>query len=117
MILKRKCVCNEINYQLSCFLFIQDINECKRKLDNCDANADCSNTVGNFTCTCKDGYEGDGVSCTGKYNLYYICAFSFDSLVNTCLANISCPSTEIKMKKLNSHYLSFWYYRISYTIK
>lgn len=38
-----------------------DINECDRDLDNCDINAECSNTVGSFNCTCNMGYTGTGV--------------------------------------------------------
>ena len=32
---------------------------------NCDINAVCTNTEGGFTCECKEGWSGDGVSCTG----------------------------------------------------
>ena len=45
-----------------------DIDECTDDADNCDAYATCTNTVGNFTCTCNPGYEGDGITCDGKYN-------------------------------------------------
>ena len=31
--------------------------------NDCDANADCTNTVGSFECACKDGFSGDGVQC------------------------------------------------------
>ncbi len=46
---------------------LSDINECTSVGHNCDANADCENTYGSFTCTCIEGYSGDGVSCDGKY--------------------------------------------------
>ena len=37
---------------------------------NCDANEkDCNNTEGSFNCTCKPGYSGNGVHCTGNYIL------------------------------------------------
>ena len=40
-----------------------DIDEC---LSNpCDANADCKNTIGSFTCKCRNGFNGDGLTCTG----------------------------------------------------
>ena len=32
----------------------------------CHANAQCSNTVGSFTCGCNSGYQGSGFLCTGK---------------------------------------------------
>ena len=34
---------------------------------NCDANADCTNQVGTFNCSCKSGFNGDGNTgnCTG----------------------------------------------------
>ena len=42
-----------------------DIDECSGNTDNCHAQATCTNTIGNFTCACNEGYEGDGVTCTG----------------------------------------------------
>ena len=38
-----------------------DINECSDKLPPCLTNAICENTPGNFTCTCPEGYGGDGL--------------------------------------------------------
>ena len=41
-----------------------DIDECDANTDNCDRNAECVNTDGKYTCTCKRGYRGDGYKCT-----------------------------------------------------
>ena len=44
-----------------------DINECTKKTHNCHKDADCTNTVGSFTCACKKGYSGDGRNCKGMF--------------------------------------------------
>ena len=50
-----------------------DIDECETGSDNCDVDATCTNTAGNFTCNCNQGYRGDGVSCDGGLvSLLYI---------------------------------------------
>ena len=53
-----------------------DINECSNNTDDCDVNADCSDTDGSFTCTCREGYSGNGTFCASmillvqSYSLY-----------------------------------------------
>ena len=47
--------------------FFKDINECTGT-PICDTNADCADTPGSFTCTCNQGYTGDGFTCTSKWN-------------------------------------------------
>lgn len=49
------------------YTFFSDIDECSLKTDNCDSNAVCANTEGNFTCSCKTGFSGDGHFCAGLY--------------------------------------------------
>ena len=43
---------------------IADIDECAEGTNNCDCNANCNNTVGSFTCTCRSGFTGDGFLCS-----------------------------------------------------
>ena len=48
-------------------LFMADIDECASPGDNnCSTNATCTNTPGGFTCTCNQGYTGDGTTCEGE---------------------------------------------------
>ena len=45
-----------------------DINECDNDtLNECHVNANCNNTVGNYSCECEQGFTGDGINCQGMY--------------------------------------------------
>ena len=49
-----------LNLQLSIqfySLIRADFDECQLDLDNCDENADCMDTIGNYTCSCHFGYS------------------------------------------------------------
>ena len=48
-----------------CFLVYSDTDECSSDVDNCHNDANCTNTPGSFTCTCREGYTGNGTSCLG----------------------------------------------------
>ena len=43
---------------------ITTAGECPEGENPCDPNATCENIVGGFTCTCNDGFVGDGTTCT-----------------------------------------------------
>lgn len=45
-----------------------DIDECSADSSPCDENADCINTKGSYTCSCKQGFDGDGTTCKGMLN-------------------------------------------------
>jgi len=61
-----------LRYTRTCLTSVQeiiydiDIDECNEETDDCSTAADCTNTVESYTCTCRDGYTGDGYSCEGK---------------------------------------------------
>ena len=50
-------------------LMLLDIDECSNGSHDCDVNANCTNTNGSHSCTCKEGYTGKGESCRGKIRL------------------------------------------------
>ena len=57
-------------YASVCAVLHVDINECgSDDSNNCDENAQCSNTDGSYTCACNPGYTGDGVICASKWQL------------------------------------------------
>ena len=70
-----------------------DIDEC---LSNpCSMNADCQNTDGSFTCTCKDGYFGTGIICDGNLNFYTFLSrrffsFSFRKVSKASILESQC---------------------------
>jgi len=40
--------------------------KCASNNGNCSSLAVCTDTAGDVTCTCPDGYTGDGYNCSGK---------------------------------------------------
>ena len=55
------------------------------ELNDCHIYATCANTVGSFTCTCKDGFAGNGSTCTDIDE----CQLEQD---NNCHANATCAN-------------------------
>ena len=42
-----------------------DVDECITG-HNCNSNANCTNTIGSYNCSCNDGFEGNGFNCSGE---------------------------------------------------
>ena len=45
--------------------FLLFIAGCSINNGGCDTNANCNDSTGAVQCACKDGYLGDGITCTG----------------------------------------------------
>ena len=45
--------------------YLLDVDECDLGTDECADLATCDNTASSYDCTCFDGYEVNGVTCTG----------------------------------------------------
>uniref|UniRef100_A0A3Q1GAU6 Uncharacterized protein n=1 Tax=Acanthochromis polyacanthus TaxID=80966 RepID=A0A3Q1GAU6_9TELE len=52
-----------------CFLFVYslDIDECVKHVAICGPNANCTNTIGSYTCTCLSGYRLNNPSVIASY--------------------------------------------------
>ena len=48
------------------YLVFSDVDECNSTIPVCDANAECANTIGSHSCSCKTGFTGNGKKCVGK---------------------------------------------------
>ena len=49
-------------------IYFADIDECRDPSDNnCSSNANCTDTIGSYDCTCDIGYTGDGFICDGVF--------------------------------------------------
>lgn len=58
-----------------CILPFSDIDECHELTgsNDCAGNASCTNGPGNYSCTCKNGFEGDPrKGCTGKFSSFLL---------------------------------------------
>ena len=51
---------------------ITDINECTAGTHNCHEDATCTDNVGSFSCQCKAGYTGNGVTCSSEFCVKYL---------------------------------------------
>ena len=49
-----------------------DIDECSIDPRPCDENADCANSDGSYSCTCKQGFTGNGTICEGMQEYWHV---------------------------------------------
>ena len=47
-----------------------DVDECSADSGQCDVNADCINSAGSYSCSCKQGFNGNGTTCEGMQECF-----------------------------------------------
>ena len=89
-----------------------DKNECNTGSYECDVNADCVNTAGSYTCVCKQGYTGDGKTCSGKNPVDHSSEYSItnDAFGRPCDVFRKCSGqkSSISLKNLFSQRNYCW---------
>ena len=70
--------------EIKCNLQVENTDECSIGSHNCDSNASCTDQDNGFTCSCNQGYIGDGISCD-----YDECIAEVDD----CSPNAFCNNT------------------------
>ena len=69
-------------------IYCLDIDECTTGQHICSDFATCSNTLGNYTCSCLEGFEGNGFQCDD---------------IDECLQTNSCGKNSICSNRLGSY--------------
>ena len=91
------------NRNNSTYVFcILDVDECASD-NECHVNAQCTNTDGSYTCSCRDGYDGDGKNCIGERLCNAIAFFAVYHFVKSCFLWRFCFSTALKCLQLRLH--------------
>ena len=87
-----------------------DIDECIDSSDNnCSSNANCTDTIGSYDCTCVIGYTGDGFRCEGMI----IMSSRKSHLLGVYLSSFVFVDKLLEFSgtvKLSSHTKYLWYY-------
>ena len=71
-------------------MFFPDFDECATNTSECDNNADCIDTDGSFTCSCRIGYTGDGMTCSSKLTLAFLLYIENGECVDPIGETYSC---------------------------
>ena len=89
---------------MSVIYFFSDTDECSLMHDNCSSNATCRNTVGGFSCSCNQGFVGNGTLCVGKWEEVRIFAAHLFAVIYEEVKNIMevIERLTTKLSKLNN---------------
>ncbi|XP_022102918.1 adhesion G protein-coupled receptor E2-like isoform X2 [Acanthaster planci] len=77
-------------YQLNVDIDECDSSTCGSNCDTCHTDANCTNTIGSYTCACNAGYNGDGVTCQ---DIDECDSSTCGSNCDTCHTDATCTNT------------------------
>ena len=66
--------------------------------DNCDANADCTNSEGGFSCACKAGFRVDGENCEEITTTTTTTTSTTTTTTTTTTTIVEAPTTTTPIK-------------------
>ena len=71
-----------------------DLNECANRTSNaCHGNADCINTAGYCTCSCRNGYQGNGLCAKVRgFKIFAKLFMGYDNYIIMCADINECAN-------------------------
>ena len=94
---------------MSFFHSLTDADECTTSIRICDENADCKNTLGSYSCSCKTGFSGEGHTCKGRRGfmsehtyLHYKC--SITSQIWSFIKQVLTSLGQFIIRRIHSKY-------------
>ena len=64
-------------------------------MDLCHDDAYCTDTIGNYNCTCNTGYEGNGFNCTSNSLVIIVIKMQVATIVFLLQISMSVPQKHI----------------------
>ena len=58
-------VCENNPGSFECLLSVENRDECEDGSNTCSLDADCTDMEDGYTCSCRNGFRGDGKTCRG----------------------------------------------------
>jgi len=93
-----------MSFRLIVSEFVADIDECSSaELNKCSPNANCTNTIGSYTCECPTGYTllDDQRQCGSKlYHFFSLCSTRY--WYSNCLSVPLCEASSYRVKQLKN---------------
>ena len=93
-------------YLTSLSVLLLDVDECSVSEPVCHVNANCTNTVGSYLCSCKSGFLGDGKTCTGADCYFSLCIYNFTiaKIYKTNILNEGILSPTLLPREVSPNY-------------